>query len=107
MSAINGSRNSGSRRRTSDSDRRGPGNDCIDVVKYGLYEDPHTHRFALLPLPDRFVDDDRVAVSSTARWFDSRDAAVAAVAELLDTEDRDSGPPPDDAVPVSGSNHPH
>jgi hypothetical protein len=76
-------------------------------MKYGLYEDPHTRRFALLSLPDRFVDDDRVAVSATARWFDSHDAAVAALAELLDAEDRDCGPGLDDAAPVSGGDRPH
>ena len=28
-------------------------------MKYTLYEDPVTHKFALVRLPDKFVDDDK------------------------------------------------
>lgn len=56
-------------------------------MKYALYEDPNTHRFALLPLPVRFADDDEVPVAATARWFDSREEAVAALPDLLNGDD--------------------
>ena len=72
-------------------------------MKYALYEDPHTHRFALLSLPYRFADDDVVPVPAAVSWFDSREAAVEALPELLNREEPDSGA--DDAV--SGAGRPH
>jgi len=56
-------------------------------MKYGIYEDPITHRFAHLPLPGRFVDGDELPAVVTDRWFESHDAAVAGLAELLDGDD--------------------
>lgn len=76
-------------------------------MKYALYEDPHTHRFALLPLPDRFVEDDPVPMPARARWFDSREAAVAALPDLLDADERSPEAGLDDAAPVSGDDRPH
>jgi len=55
-------------------------------VKYTIYEDPATHRFTLMRLPDRFVDGDELPILPTERWYDSREAAVAALSELLDLE---------------------
>jgi len=59
-------------------------------MKYTIYEDPITHRFAHAPLPSHFVDGDRPPAVVTDRWFESHDAAVAALQELLD---RDEGAP--------------
>ena len=55
-------------------------------MKYTLYEDPVTHRFALVRLPDKFVDDDKLLILPTERWFDSREEAIAALPELLNLE---------------------
>lgn len=63
-------------------------------MKYALYENPHTHRFALLPLPSRFADDDPLPISAIARWFNSREEAVAALPELLSREEDELGPTP-------------
>lgn len=59
-------------------------------MKYTIYEDPITHRFAHAPLPGHFVDGDRLPAVVTDRWFESHAAAVAALRELLD---RDEGAP--------------
>ena len=56
------------------------------VMRYTLYEDPVTHKFALVRLPDKFVDDDKLPILPTERWFDSREEAIAALPELLNRE---------------------
>ena len=56
------------------------------IMKYAIYEDPVTHRFALVQLPDKFTDGDKLSVLPTERWFDSHEAAVAALPELLNLE---------------------
>jgi len=58
-------------------------------VKYTLYEDPLTHRFALLPLPSRFVEGDELPIGGADRWFASRLEAIAAVPELLNRDERE------------------
>jgi hypothetical protein len=55
-------------------------------MKYTLYEDPVTHKFALVRLPDRFVNDDKLSILATERWFDNREEAIAALPELLNQE---------------------
>jgi len=59
-------------------------------MKYTIYEDPITHRFAHRPLPSRFLDGDRLPAVVTDRWFDSHDAAIAALSELLDRDEVES-----------------
>jgi hypothetical protein len=63
-------------------------------MKYVLYEDPLTHQFALLALPKRFVDGDRLPVNDVDRWFGSREEAIAAVPDLLNREEPDSAAAP-------------
>jgi hypothetical protein len=55
-------------------------------VRYTLYEHPVTHKFALVRLPDKFVDSDKLPILPTERWFDSREEAIAALPELLNRE---------------------
>ena len=55
-------------------------------MKSAIYEHPVTHRFALIHLPDKFIEGDKVPVLSDDRWFDSREEAVAVLPELLDLE---------------------
>jgi hypothetical protein len=59
---------------------------AISVMRYTLYEHPVTHKFALIRLPDKFMDGDKLPLLPTERWFDDRDEAVAALPELLDHE---------------------
>jgi hypothetical protein len=56
-------------------------------MKYTLYEDPITHKYALLRLPDKFADGDRLPMLPTDRWFDSREEAVAGLSELFNREE--------------------
>jgi hypothetical protein len=70
-------------------------------MKYTIYEDPITHRFAHLPLPGRFLEGDRLPPIVTDRWFDSHPAAVAALSDLLARDETESTSCEDAAVPVS------
>jgi len=60
-------------------------------MKYTIYEDPRTHKFALVALPNRFVDGDKLPVVATDRWFGSREEAIAALPELLNGEECEPG----------------
>jgi hypothetical protein len=67
-------------------------------MKYAIYEDPITHRFAHLPLPSRFEDGDDLPAVVTDRWFESHDAALAGLVELLDRDDTQSASIADAAI---------
>jgi hypothetical protein len=41
-------------------------------MKYTIYEDSPTHEFALLRLPSQFVEDDKLTIVATDRWFGSQ-----------------------------------
>jgi hypothetical protein len=56
-------------------------------MKHTLYEDPVTHKFALIRLPDKFMAGDTVPLPSTERWFSTREEAVAALPELLEQDE--------------------
>ena len=60
-------------------------------MRYTLYEDPLTHKFALLPLPSRFVEGDKLPIVAADRWFGSRVEAIAALPELLNREESEPG----------------
>jgi len=53
-------------------------------MKYVVYEHPITRRFALVPLPVRFVEGDAVPPTDHEQWFDTRDAAIATLRDLLE-----------------------
>ena len=59
-------------------------------MKYTIYEDPRTHAFALVALPSRLVDGDKLPVNDVDRWFGTRDEAIAAVPDLLNREEPDT-----------------
>jgi hypothetical protein len=69
-------------------------------MKYTIYEDPLTHKFALVPLPARFVDGDKLPIVATDRWFGSRAEAIAALPELLNREEWEAGTGLDEAAPL-------
>jgi hypothetical protein len=60
-------------------------------MKYTIYEDPLTHRFAFLPLPNRFTEGDKLPAVVSERWFVSREEAIAALPELLNLEESAPG----------------
>jgi hypothetical protein len=55
-----------------------------------IYEDPRTNRFALLALPNRFIDGDSLPISNVDRWFGSREEAIAALPDLLNRDEPDT-----------------
>lgn len=56
-------------------------------MRHALYEDPITHRFAFIRLPKHFADGDTLPILPSARWFTSRDEAIAALPELFNRDD--------------------
>jgi hypothetical protein len=56
-------------------------------MKHTIFEDPITHRFTLLRLPNAFEDGDELPIPSTDRWFETREEAVASLSELLNQEE--------------------
>ena len=56
-------------------------------MRYMIYEHPHTHRFAFLPLPAGFVDGDALPTVAAGRWFATQAEAIAALPELFDREE--------------------
>ena len=64
-------------------------------MRHALYEDPITHRFAMIGLPSSFVEGDKLPIPPTARWFGTRAEALATIFDLDDQED---GIPVDDSL---------
>ena len=56
-------------------------------MKYALYEDPITHKFAIIALPRQFALGDPMPRSPADRWFDTRDQAAATLRDLLDRDE--------------------
>lgn len=69
-------------------------------MKYLIYEDAVTHRFAFLPLPNRFDAGDALPEVVVDRWFDTHAEAVASLSELLNRDENDPEVPTDDTGPV-------
>ena len=57
------------------------------IMKYAIYEDPVTHRFALIRLPEKFADGDALPIRPTERWFSTREEAIAALPDLLNQDE--------------------
>lgn len=56
-------------------------------MRHTLYEDPITHKFAVIRLPSRCIDGDRVPIPPTARWFGTREEALATICDLFDQDE--------------------
>ena len=69
-------------------------------MKYTIYEDPLTRRCAHLALPSGFLEGDQLPAVVIDRWFESHDAATAALAELLDRDEGECAAAADVPVPV-------
>ena len=55
-------------------------------MKYTLYEHPVTHKCAQVRLPDKFIDDHKLPILPTERWFYNRVEAIVALPELLNRD---------------------
>lgn len=56
-------------------------------MKYAMYEDRITHEFAVIKLPPRFVEGDKLRIPPSTRWFGTRDEALATLAGLFDQDE--------------------
>lgn len=58
-------------------------------MKHAIYEDPVTHRFALIRVPPTFAEGDELPIPPTVQWLDTRDDVLAALPGLFDTDEDD------------------
>lgn len=56
-------------------------------MKHILHEHPVTHQFAVIRLPPRFIEGDRVIPPPGVQWFGTREEALATLASLFDQEE--------------------
>jgi hypothetical protein len=60
-------------------------------MKHAIYENPLTGKFALIRVPPKFAEGDKLPIPSTVQWLNTRDEVVAALSHLLDlNEDEDT-----------------
>ena len=69
-------------------------------MKYMIYEDAKTRKFAFLPLPNRFVDGDTLPIAAAGRWFDSHEEAIAALPELFNRDESEPEGRPEATAPA-------
>ena len=58
-------------------------------MRHTLYEDPSTHRFAMIRLPWALIEGDEVSIPPTARWFATREDAPATICDLFDQDENE------------------
>jgi hypothetical protein len=56
-------------------------------MKHTIYEDPVTHKFAIIRLPAKFANGDKLPIPLYTRWLDTRAEAVAALPDLLNEDE--------------------
>ena len=56
-------------------------------MRHTIYEDPVTHKFALVRLPANFTDGDKLPIPPTAHWLMTREAAVATLPSLFEIDE--------------------
>jgi hypothetical protein len=56
-------------------------------MKHVLYEDRITHEFAMIRLPARFVEGDKVVAPPNTRWFETREEALSTLSDLFDQDE--------------------
>jgi len=61
------------------------------AMKHAVYEDPITHQFAVIRLPAKFIEGDKVPVPPAARWFGTREEALSTLSDLFDQDDDAQG----------------
>jgi hypothetical protein len=58
-------------------------------MRHTLYEDPLTHKFAVVRLSSRHIEGDTVPIPATARWFGTPKEAVATLSDLFEQDEDD------------------
>ena len=58
-------------------------------MKHTIYEDRVTHKFAIIRLPEKFAEGDKLPIPPTTRWFSTRAETLAALPDLLEVSDAD------------------
>jgi hypothetical protein len=56
-------------------------------MRHTIYEDPITHKFALLRVPAKFIEGDTLPIPPTVQWLTTREDAVAALPGLFEVDD--------------------
>jgi hypothetical protein len=59
----------------------------VPSMKHTIYEDPVTHKFAIVRVPVAFADGDKLPILPTEHWFSTREEAVAALPELFERDE--------------------
>jgi hypothetical protein len=56
-------------------------------MKHTIYEDPVTHKFALVRVPEKFTEGDKLPIPPTTEWLTTREDAVAALPGLFEVDE--------------------
>jgi hypothetical protein len=56
-------------------------------MKHAIYEDPITHKFAIIRLPMKFADGDKLPILPTTQWFATREEVMASLPELFNQDE--------------------
>ena len=56
-------------------------------MKHTIYEDPITHKFAIIRLPMPFADGDKLPILPTTQWFATREEVMATLPELFNQDE--------------------
>lgn len=56
-------------------------------MKHIVHEDPVTHKFALIRVPNNYADGDELPIGPLERWFPTRDEVIAALSELFSQDE--------------------
>jgi hypothetical protein len=56
-------------------------------MKHTIYEDPITHKFAIIRLPMKFADGDKLPILPATQWFPTREEAIATLPELFNEDE--------------------
>ena len=56
-------------------------------MKHTIYEDPITHKFAIIRLPVKFADGDKLPILPTTQWFATREEVMATLPELFNQDE--------------------
>jgi hypothetical protein len=56
-------------------------------MKHAIYEDPITHKFAIVRLPMKFADGDKLPILPTTQWFATREEVMATLPELFNQDE--------------------
>jgi hypothetical protein len=56
-------------------------------MKHTIYEDPITHKFAIIRLPMKFAAGDKLPILPTTQWFATREEVMATLPELFNQDE--------------------